>query len=258
MRKFHLIVAVSLALAAPPYSSAQQQKLPVHFASWSGQPSPMWMETEAASNYLDLWKETGRTPGEVCEYSSGDAKIEVNLQKYHDPGSAYEMYTALIRPEMHPSTLNRTSAVDGDRLFALVGSSILEVRPAPGISTADLVTLVNAVSAHADQTPLPPIRTYLPGGFSDGTQRYARGPAAFRNAIAALKQDEFANLASEAGFDMNAEAMLLLLDYATPQLAEQHLRHLEQAISPAAKQAGTSIERKASLLSVVLKPSSPA
>src|SRR5256886_14363755 len=118
MRKFRFIAALSLALAASPYLSAQrQQKLPTHFAGWSGQPSPMWVETEAAPDYLDLWKETGRAPGEFCEYSSGGAKIQVNLQKYHDPSSAYEMYTALIRPEMHPSTLNRTSAVDGDRLF---------------------------------------------------------------------------------------------------------------------------------------------
>src|SRR5258708_7226145 len=270
MRKLHFIAGLSLALAAAPHSSAQQQRLPAHFASWSGQPSPMWVETEATSNYLDLWKETGRTPGEFCEYSSESAKIEVDLQKYRDPSSAYEMYTALIRPEMHPSTLNRTSAVDGDRLFVLVGSSILEVRPTSAISTEDLVTLVNSVAAHSDQTPLPPIRTYLPPEFIDGTQRYARGPAAFRSALASLKQDEFTNLASEAGFHLNAEAMfaryragkdeavLLLIEYPTPQLAEQHLRHLEQAISPAAKQAGTTNERKASLLSLILKPSSAA
>jgi len=268
MRKLHLISSFVLTLAAAPYSSAQQQALPSHFANWSGQPTPMWVETEAPSNYVDLWKETGRTPGEFCEYSSGDAKIDVGLQKYRDPSSAYEMYTALIRPEMHPSTLNRTSAVDGDRLFVLLGNSILEVRPTPAISTADLVTLVNSASTHADQTPLPPIRTYLPRGFSDGTQRYARGPVAFQNAIASLKRDEFANLVNQAGFAVNAEAMfahyregkdeavLLLIDYPTPQLAEQHLRHLEQVISPAAKQAGTTIERKASLLSLVLKPSS--
>jgi hypothetical protein len=85
-----------------------------------------------------------------------------------------------------------------------------------------------------------------------------------------LKQDEFANLAGEAGFSSNAEAMfahyragkdeavLLLIDYPTPQLAEQHLRHLEQALSPTAKQAGTSLERKGSLLSLVLRPSSAA
>jgi hypothetical protein len=110
----------------------------------------------------------------------------------------------------------------------------------------------------------------LPRGFSDGTQRYALGPAAFQNAVTSLKQDEFASLVTEAGFNSGAEAIfaryragkdeavLLLIEYPTPQLAEQHLRHLEQAIAPAAKLAGTTIERKASLLSLVLRPSSAA
>jgi len=48
---------------------------------------------------------------------------------------------------------------------------------------------------------------------------------------------------------------VLLIEYPTPQLRST-LRHLEQALSPAAKQAGTTIERKASLLSLILKPSS--
>jgi len=244
--------------------------LPAHFSSWSGQPSPQVVETEAPSNYVNLWKETGRTTGESCQYTSGGATVNVSLEKYRDPSSAYEVYTALISPEMRPSSLDKTSAIDGDRLFVLLGSSILEVRPTPAISTVDLVALVNSVSAHADQTPLPPIRAYLPRGFIDGTQKYALGPAAFQNAITSLKQGEFANLVSEAGFKSGAEAILahyragkdeavlLLIEYPTPQLAEQHLRHVEQAISPAAKQAGTTIERKASLLSLVLRPSSSA
>jgi hypothetical protein len=270
MRKMSFIAALLLALAASPWASAQQTILPAHFGNWSGQPGPMWVETEAPSNYVDLWKETGRAPGEYCQYSAGSAKLDVSLQKYKDPSSAYEMYTALIRPDMHPSTLGRTSAVDGDRLFALLGAFILEIRPTPAISDADLGALVKSVSGHADPTPLPPIRAYLPRGFTDGTQKYARGPVAFGNAIASLKQDEFGNLVKEAGFNLNAEAMLahyregrdeavlLLIDYPTPQLAEQHLRHLEQAISASAKQAGTTIERKATLLSLVLRPSSAA
>src|SRR5712692_7273547 len=228
MRKLHLIATLSLALAAAPYSSAQQQVLPSHFSSWTCSPAAEDVEFDRIPNFSDLTKEAGLAENEVCDYFSGTAKIHVDLQKYRDPSSAY------------------------------------------AISTADLVTLVNSVSAHADQAPLPPIRTYLPRGFSDGTQRYARGPAAFLNAIVSLKQGEFANLAGEAGFHSNAEAMLahyqagkdeavlLLIEYPTPQLAEQHLRHLEQALSPAEKQAGTTIERKASLLSLVLKPSSVA
>ena len=192
------------------------------------------------------------------------------LFRSHDPTSAYEVYTAYLNPSMHPTVLNRTSAVDGDRMLVLLGSFILQVRPVPAISTADLVTFVNLVGAHADPTPLPPIRMYLPKGFLDGTQKYAQGPAGFQNAFTALKRDEFAGLANEAGFATGAEAIvaeyrngadsagLLLLEYPTPQLAEQHLKHLEQALSPAEVSAGTTIERKGSLLSVVLKPSSKA
>src|SRR5713101_7028193 len=137
MRKPHFIAALMLTLAAAPYSSAQQLLLPAHFGNWSGQPSPMWVETEAPLNFVDIWKETGRTTGEYCQYTSGEAKLDVSLQKYRDPSNAYEAYTALIRPEMHPSTLGRTSAVDGDRLIALVGGFILELRPTPAISDAD-------------------------------------------------------------------------------------------------------------------------
>jgi hypothetical protein len=270
MRKLCLIVSVGLALAVAPWASAQQQVLPAHFSNWSGQPTQQWVETEAPLSYVNVWKETGRTTGEFCEYSSAGAKVDVALGKYRDPSSAYEAYTAYIRPAMQPSTLDKTSAVDGDRLFVLLGSFILEVRPTQAISTADLVTLVNSVSAHADQTPLPPIRMYLPKGFTDGTQKYTLGPAGFQNAFASLKREEFAGLASEAGFASGAEAILaeyrsgkktaglLLIEYPTPQLAEQHLRHLEQALSPAVKQAGTTIERRGSLLSVVLKASSAA
>ena len=76
-------------------------------------------------------------------------------------------------------------------------------------------------------------------------------------------------LVKAAGFTSSAEAMaarysdpgkgsgiLLLLEYPTPQLAEQHIHHLDEVLSAAAKQAGTVIERKGSLLSMVLAPSS--
>jgi hypothetical protein len=52
------------------------------------------------------------------------------------------------------------------------------------------------------------------------------------------------------------EAVLLLIEYPTPQLAELHLHHFDTDLSATSKQAGTTVERKASLLSLVLKPSS--
>jgi hypothetical protein len=272
MRKPFLILVCLLAVVAAPHSFAQQKVLPSQFGSWStlGRVNPDDLHAVELPNMAKLVKEAGLTGIEWSDYYSGESKIHVDLNRYHDPSSAYEIYTALIRPDMRPSTLDQTSAVDGDRLFVLQGSFILEVRPTRAFSTADLMALVKSVSAHSDKTPLPPIRTYLPRGFIDGTQKYALGPEGFRNALTSLGRDEFTSLVNEAGFNSGAEAMfarytngkgdgvLLLIDYPTPQLAEQHLRHLEQAVSAAAKQAGTTIERSGSLLTLVLRPSSAA
>lgn len=55
----------------------------------------------------------------------------------------------------------------------------------------------------------------------------------------------------------HGSGVLLLIEYPTPQLAENHLHHLEQALPPAAKQAGVTVERKASMLSLVFAATSP-
>ena len=270
MRKLNFIALAVLPLAAAPSIYAQQHSLPSQFGNWIGHPNAAGTEVTELANLASLSREAGLTGTDSFDYSSGASQIHVELQKYHDPSSAYEIYTALIRPDMHPSTLDMTSAVDGDKLYVLLGNSILKLRPTPAISIEDLTTLVKMVGAHSDKTPLPPIRTYIPSGFIDGSQRYALGPEGFRNALISLGRGEFAGLANEAGFNSGAEAMfahyanrkgdgvLLLIDYPTPQLAEQHLRHLDQTLSPNEKQAGTLIERNGSLLTVVLRPSSPA
>jgi len=49
----------------------------------------------------------------------------------------------------------------------------------------------------------------------------------------------------------------LIIDYPTPQLAEQRLHHIQAVISANPALAGVTVERKTSLLSVVLSPASP-
>jgi len=254
-----------LVLAAAPYSYAQL--LPDHFGAWTRGSCP------AKPTTTSLAEETGQQENASCQFSSnGTNSITVWAGSFVDPSSAYEVYTSEINPEMMPSTLGPNSAIDREKLLILVGNVLMRVEQPRQVSAADYQQLFASVRAHSEQTPLPPIRAYLPQGFTDGTQKYALGPKGFLLALSMLKQEEFANLADEVGFGSaaKAEAMmaeyhrgkdsaaLLLIDYPTPQLAEQHLRHLEQAISSAAKQAGTSIERKGTLLSLVLRPSSLA
>jgi hypothetical protein len=267
MRKLFLIVCIGVAFAGAPWASAQVRVLPEHFGKWTGSPAVTQGQTQRLSP--EVVREVRETE-EAVDYTQGPMFVQVHLQTYSDPSSAYEGYTLQISPNMQPSLVGQNSAVDSEKLLMLLGHFVIEVWMPHEISTEDLQLLLATVKKNADQTPLPPIRMYLPKGFTDGTQKYARGPAGFQNALAALKREEFAGLANEAGFTSNAEAIvaeyrdgkdaagLLLIEYPTPQLAEQHLRHLEQALSPAVKQAGTTIERSGSLLSVVLRPTSAA
>ncbi len=264
MRKLRLIAALSLVLAAAPYSSAQL--LPDHFGAWS--------KSSCAAKPMTtlLFEETGQRDNASCQFSSNGHNVGVWAGSFLDPSSAYEVYTSQINPGMLPSTLGPNSAIDREKLLMLVGNVLMRVEQPRDVSAEDLQQLFVSVRAHSDQTPLPPIRGYLPRGFTDGTQRYALGPKGFLFALSMLKREELANLANEVGFGpaAKAEAMmaeyhggkgsaaLLLIDYPTPQLAERHLRHLEQAISPTLKLAGTTIKRKGSLLSLVLGPSSAA
>ena len=169
------------------------------------------------------------------------------------------------------SSLGPLSAVDNSQLLALLGNLILVVSEPRRVSDSDLQLLVRGFRERVDQTPLPPVRAYLPEGeMLDGSQRYALGSAGFRAAAADFNRATFAGLAEKVGFNNGAEAMLaeyrdgkekgvlLLLDYPTPQLATYHQKHLELGLREISKLEETPIERRGSLLMMVLSPSSPA
>src|SRR5260221_8222324 len=172
---------------------------------------------------------------------------------------------------MQPSTVGRFTAVDDKGLLALVGDIVVGVNQPRNVSTKDLQELTSIVAARSDKRPLPPIREYLPKeDLVNATQRYALGPVALRAAAESVGKPEIAGLANAAGFTQGAEAMLaqyrrgrdpgvlLLIDYPTPQLAELHSHHLETALAETPSMAGIKIERRGSLLSMVIAPSSPA
>jgi hypothetical protein len=202
-------------------------------------------------------------------YQRSNDELAVRAWKVKDASGAYEVYTSLLKPGMLPARVGQVAAFDKDAVVILFGN--LVISSTANASRDDLNALVQTAAATSRKAPLPPIPNYLPmQGRVPGSERYALGPVAFRSAAADLGRTEFAALSEEVGFASGAEAMLaqyqtrsqeaalLLIDYPTPQLAERHLRHLETALSAAAKQAGTTIERKGSLLSLVLKPTSPA
>jgi len=265
--------------------------LPDKFASWeTGEQPPFvrWPRDDAAARfdshpeYTKLLVESGVVRVEEHGYRKGNAELEVGLFKLRDPSAAYEVYTSRLQLGMVPGHIKPISAMNGHNTLILVGNLLVEVTQ--GASDEDLRILVEAIQPNADKTPLPPIREYLPKeDLVNATQRYSLGPVGLRSALEPLtslvfrsrstpdtEREKYLAIADRIGFGSGAEAMLaeyrsgrdggllLLIDYPTPQLAELHMRHLDDALRDVAKGYEAKIERRGSLLSVVLGPSSAA
>jgi len=214
-------------------------------------------------------REAGLHLIEDRSYKNGDEKQKVSLLTFKDPSGAYEFYTETIAPGMKSAGLGDESAFGPRSGAILIGNLVVLVDPLSNPKPEGLAELLIVLKTKADKTPFPPLRSYLPDTWRVfGTERYALGPVGFRAAMVSLGQSAYADLAEHVGFQSGVEAILakyqgahgsgvlLLLEYPTPQIAERHLHHLEEALPDAAKKSGVTVERKASLLSLVFEPTS--
>jgi len=273
MRKLAFF-AVVLFAAGTPLPSRAQVLLPDQFGSWT---KGHCYDKPGASPLL---REAGDTQGaSKCGYASGEKSIQVWIERFRDSSSAYEVYTSGLRPGMLASLVGSNAAVERNdeqnQLWLLTGNVVLRVESQNLASEEDLRALVKSLDGHADKTPLPDIRAFLPStALVQGTQRYSLGPEGYREAAKALDRGAYAQLAEELSLGPKSsgdgevmlgsynngkggEEVLLLVLYPTPQIAEQQLHHLQPALASKAEFAGTTVERDASLLSLVLSPSSP-
>jgi hypothetical protein len=261
-----------LCVSALTLVAADSSLLPDQFDAWKAEGpakvrSPQELRQDWAdwTNYGAILKESGFSRTEERVYRNGSLELPLRLLVFRDPSGAYEFYTALQNPKMMPLELGANSIGTPEEGTILVGNLVLRIAYPAGVQAQDLKELIPSLGAKSDHTPLPPLKDYLPTDARiKGSEKYALGPEAFQAALASVDQSAYATLTRVAGFESGAEAMLarfetgrnagvlLLIEYPTPQLAEQHLHHLEGELSSAAKQAGIKIERKASLLSLVL------
>jgi hypothetical protein len=272
MRRYFLFLCGFALFSAGPNCAQQKvapkQFLPKQFRSWTLQSC---LPSGAGWKLPDFgfWKEAGLRTSNNCEYAADGRTVQIRLAQYADPSSAFEVYTSLLKTGMMPTNLGQVAAFDKDSVLIQDGTFVL-ASPA-NISKEDLGALVQAVDAQSEKTALPPIRTYLPAqGRLVGTERYALGPEALRVALHGVGETEAEGLLADIGFANGGEAMLarysdpgkgtgilLLLEYPTPNVAEQEIHHLTEVLPASAKAGDQNIVRKGSLLSIVLSPSSP-
>lgn len=270
MRK-RIGVAVAAALLCGTSACAQTAVLPERFGAWEAAgPSTAVKSRDLGGNWAQwtngeqVLQESGASRIEQRSYRRGADEIGVRVFTLRDPSSAFEFYTFLLAPGMRNMGVGENSALSQYDGRFLIGNLVVQANLSPNTKPESLNELLASLKAKADPTPLPPLKSYLPEKWRVfGSEKYALGPEAFRAAMTSLDQGAYADLAKEVGFQSGVEAMLarfhsgrnsgvlMLLEYPTPQLAENHLHHMEEALPAAAKQAGVTIERKASMLSLV-------
>ena len=254
--KFFVFIAFIFTVA--PFLRAAEVQWPAKLGDWTIDPSQS-SKPAAPSLGDDLAKESGLVSVRSQAYhAGGNRTIPLTLYKFKDSSGAYEAYE-FLRSKL---------AVSNTATSLIVKGNLLLITWLPD-NSPELIPVVAWVSSVSDHVASPPIATYLPEKNKEPfSERYALGPVAFRQAATELGRIEAVALTDVAGFKSGAEAMfgkfksgkdeasLLLVEYPTPQLAELHLRHLQRALADA-KLTTSSIERKGSLLSIVLAPTSP-
>jgi hypothetical protein len=276
MRSCSLLLFVALTLLVPGARAQNASRaLPQRFGQWaaSGSYKKLAANFGPDESKRAVFSESGFAELGSQAYSLESKTTTLTAYRFQDSSGAYEAFTCLRSPDMtaFDTSLSHTGVLNKERALLSAGNVVVELAPASDVSMGDLRDLLQQIVALADKTPFPPIQTFLPKEErTASSERYALGAAGFRLGAEVLERTDFAELAEQAGFASGAEAMfarykngsqeavLLLIDYPTPQLAELHLHHLQAALAANSKLSETRVERKGSLLSIVLAPTSAA
>jgi hypothetical protein len=264
-----LFAIFAFILLVMPLLRAADVQWPAKLGDWTAESTQISKSAAPSPLSDDLAKESGLISVSSKEYrAGGNRTIPLTLYRFKDSSGAYEAYE-FLRAKFALTNVNNTLIVRGNLVLSLW--SLPEDSP----EVPPVVAWVNSASDHVAS---PPIATYLPEKNKEFlSERYALGPIGFRRAATEIQSGllqgsgakfDLTSLSDKTGFSSGAEAMLakyksgkdeatlLLIEYPTPQLAELHLRHLQRALADA-KLTTSSIERKGSLLSIVLAPTSP-
>jgi hypothetical protein len=270
-----LLVAATLLLVGPPVLAGNI--LPQSLGQWTasaGTALPAADIPAGPAVSQTILTEYGWVSTEPVNYTSSTGNdadsIQATVFQMDDPTASYGLYSYLRTPEMARAEFAEHSSISPDRVLVLAGNLVLEVR---GHDLArfqpELKSLVAAVRQHAQDGPLPTLWQRLPQqNLVERSDHYVLGPQA-------LNQLFPGPLGDSLGFQTGAEAelaryhaggnevSLLIVDFPTPQLAEQELKELQKKFNvnssrPAAGSPTLYAKRSLTLLSIVSGASTQA
>ena len=275
-----LVLAISLAgLAAASDANPSASVLPKQFGGWQISGSSRTSNDPAIADPVNaaILKEYGFTSFESAIYTRDDGrKLTVKAARFGDASGAYGAYTYYKTPPMLIEKIGDGAASMNERVLFYRGNILVDAafQKLSAMSAAELRELADGLPLPSGNIRnLPGLPAYLPTqSYVKNTAKYVVGPAALHSLLTPLSVElvDFTAGAEVVVGNYNSsagEATLMLISYPTPQIAADHLRHIEAArtqSSPPANganailQAPVFAKRTGPIVVVAAGPLSPA
>lgn len=230
--------------AAPdnsPVAVKQGPLLPDAFAGWVAVDKPTVVGDAAeldSANVMAL-KEYGCTGGMIANYKRGSETLALKAMSFGDVSGAYGAYSFYRQNGWPKAEIGTGGASDKNHVLFWKGDTVVDavfshVGPMSAGELRDLAK--NLPVPQGNRGLNPPILAALPQGSMDRqTMHFAQGPAGYAGAGGVLPPEL-------VGFDKDAEAVtanyslssgpavLTLIDYPTPQIAESEEKRIREYI----------------------------
>ena len=235
--------------------------LPNSFNGWQTkgfQPISANVLARFAGDDTLLLHEYGFVSGQRREYSRDDSTLSVTLWQMRDATGSFGLFTFFQEPGMEERDGEDSMMERQGRWLARRGAYVIDAR-GENLGRDEAPMLLNEIpDPRRGREILPLLPAYLPEeNVIPSSTKFLMGPVGFERLSTHLSP-------SLIGFDLGAEAAVaryraggsslrvLLVSYATPQLAARQLRSFEEGASAADAETRVYARRKGSLLAFVL------
>jgi len=222
-------------------SAKQGPLLPDGFAGWvaAEKPNTVSDPAELDSAHAPALKEYGCSGGMMATYKRSGETLSVKALTFADVSGAYGAYSFYRQNGWPKADIGTGAASDKNHVLFWKGNTVVDatfshVGP---MSASELRELAkNLPTPQGNKALSPPILAALPQGSMDKqSMHFAQGPAGYEGAGGVLPPEL-------VGFDKEAEAVtanyslssgpavLTLIDYPTPQIAEAEEKRIREYI----------------------------
>ena len=215
--------------------------LPDNFGGWTIQGTPQISKDPGAADPTNsgLLKEYGFTDFEGATYAREDGrKLTIKAARFEDATGAYGSFTFYKSPEMLNEKVGDQGYSLNNRVLFYRGNILIDAvfQQLTAMSAAELRELAaDLVIARGNAANLPALPKYLPKDYYvKNTSRYIVGPIALEKLESPLS-GQMVNFAKGAEVELadynisGTPATLILINYPTPQIAEEQLKQIETA-----------------------------